>query len=304
MDSDTEETAVRLDIWLWATRLYKTRSQASNACKNNRVEIAGQTARPSRKVRVGDEIVFKKGNLTRTVEVKDLLLKRVGAKRVEEFLIDHTPESEYQQAAEIRRVNRESRPDREAGAGRPTKKERRTLDELLEESGDEASNFEEFSKAMNRNRSAILIFGLLGCLFFLFGKGETVFAQESVPKRNFEVKDGTAMLPLNERLVVHAKTISPEKNPETGALTSMAATGDVLIKVKPGEAKDWILVACDKAVYDPTADSIKLTGFPAVKSGRQILRATEAATFVKVDRKTGKWEIVGKHRIELNLKGR
>ena len=294
--SNTDATdSVRLDVWLWATRLSKSRSMATDACKLNRVQINGQNAKPSRQVRIGDRIEFRKGALTRTVEVKDLLTKRVGAKLVDDFLIDHTPESEYEKAAEIGRENRQGKPKREAGAGRPTKKDRRELEEIMQESETEMSAFEAFAKAMKKNINLILI----SAGAFLIAAG-TATAQEPA-KRTFKVKEGVPVLNLSETLIVHAQKISPEKNPETGALTAMAATGDVLIKVKPKGAKDWILVACDKAVYDSVADTIKLTGNPAVKSGAQTVRATDAKTYVSIERKTGKWQINGPNKMELDF---
>lgn len=82
----------------------------------------------------------------------------------------------------------------------------------------------------------------------------------------------------------------------------MAATGEVLIKAKPKGAKDWILVACDKAVYDPTTGSIILTGNPAVKSGMQVIRAVDEKTYVTVNVKTGKHIIVDRSKVEINMK--
>ena len=295
-DKQAEDSA-RLDIWLWATRLYKTRAMAADAVKRNQVRVNGQTVKPSRQVRAGDQIEFKRGPLTRNIEVKDVLTKRVGAKLVDDFVIDHTSKEAYEQAAEISRQNRESAPKRDAGAGRPTKKDRREMEDF----SDERSAFQEFAKAMKKNISLII-----AVLAVTFANTENSIAQEkkdAPPRRTFEEKEGVPKLQINEKLIVFARSILPEKNPDTGKLTAMGATGDVLIKVKPGESKDWILVACDKAVYDSAADSIKLTGFPAVKSGMQILRATEAKTYVSVDRKSGKWEIKGPHKIELSIGG-
>ncbi len=288
------EDSVRLDIWLWATRLSKTRQMATDACKRSQIQVNGSDAKASRQVRVGDRIEFKRGALNRTVEVKDILNKRVGAKVVGDYVIDHTPKEEYERAAEISRQNRVATPKRKTGAGRPTKKERREMQDFSEE----ASAFEEFAKAMKNNLS-LWIIGLV-----LILPGMSGLAQEKAanpPVRSFAVKEGVPQLKLNENLIVYARSINPEKNPETGALTAMAATGDVVIKAKPKGTENWIYVACDKAVYDPTEDSIRLSGLPAVKSGMQIVRATDAKTYVSVNRKTGKWEIKGPHKIEVNL---
>lgn len=149
---ETAEESTRLDLWLWSTRLYKTRTIASDACKNNRITINGQKGKPSRQVRVGDRLQVDRGPMTQDVEVKGILSKRVGAKLVPDFLIDHTAPEEYERAASIRRTNRIASPSREAGSGRPTKKERRELDQLMDESAIDLEAFEKFARAMGRKR--------------------------------------------------------------------------------------------------------------------------------------------------------
>lgn len=149
---DQELDGVRVDVWTWAVRLFKTRALSGAACKKEQVLINGQRCRPSRQVRVGDVLEVRRGLLTRTIEVKALLVKRVGAKRVEEFLIDRTPQEVYEAAAEALRLAREVTPQREAGTGRPTKRERRSLDELMIDSEDDMANFEEFVKSFTRKR--------------------------------------------------------------------------------------------------------------------------------------------------------
>lgn len=119
---------VRLDKWLWAVRLYKSRSVASEACQEGHVTIAGLPAKASRNVQVGDTIRAKTGDLTRTVRVTALLEKRVGAKLVSQYLEDLTPPEERQKPAE---KNFLPVPFRPKGSGRPTKKERRTLDKFF-----------------------------------------------------------------------------------------------------------------------------------------------------------------------------
>lgn len=115
----------RIDKWLWATRVYKTRSIAAEECKKNRVELRDQPAKPSAIVRVGDIIKVRKPPMTYTFRVKALLNSRVGAKLVDQYLENLTPESEY----EILELNKLSGfVDRSRGLGRPTKKERRELD--------------------------------------------------------------------------------------------------------------------------------------------------------------------------------
>jgi len=118
---------VRIDKWLWAVRLYKTRSLATEACKAGKVKIDGQAVKPSREARIGDVLTLSMGAITRTVEIKALLHNRIGAKLVPDFLIDHTPAEEYERQQLIRELNGERRPK---GAGRPTKLERRLIDRL------------------------------------------------------------------------------------------------------------------------------------------------------------------------------
>jgi ribosome-associated heat shock protein Hsp15 len=147
------ENSTRLDIWLWAARIYKTRTIAADACKNNRITINGQKGKPARQIRIGDRIAVDRGaGLTQEFEVKGIISKRVGPKLVPECLIDHTPSELYEQAAAIRRVNRIATPSREEGAGRPTKKERRDLDQLMDESEIDFEAFEKFARAMTKNQ--------------------------------------------------------------------------------------------------------------------------------------------------------
>jgi ribosome-associated heat shock protein Hsp15 len=119
---------VRIDKWLWAVRIYKSRSLANAACSAGKVRIGGEPLKPSRSVRIGEVISAATGDITRTVKVVGLLERRVGAKLVTEYMEDLTPRSEYEKPRE---------PDfrplvlRPKGAGRPTKKDRRKLDELI-----------------------------------------------------------------------------------------------------------------------------------------------------------------------------
>ena len=120
------EKTVRIDKWLWAVRLYKTRSQATDACKSGRVKIAGDVVKASREVRIGQEIEIHAGPITKTVRVLEVLEKRVGAKLVSGFMEDLTPTEEYQKLDLLR-----SHPSAHR-KGRPTKKERRDMDEWLD----------------------------------------------------------------------------------------------------------------------------------------------------------------------------
>jgi ribosome-associated heat shock protein Hsp15 len=122
-----EESGIRIDKWLWAVRLFKTRSQATEACKTSRVTMDDMAVKPSREIHVGDEIRIRLDPLVRTVQVKALLKNRVGAKLVENYMEDRTPQEEYDRVKLMREVNFERR---DRGIGRPTKKERRLIEKL------------------------------------------------------------------------------------------------------------------------------------------------------------------------------
>lgn len=113
----------RIDRWLWAVRLYKTRALASDACGGGHVEINGHPAKPASKVKVGDRIKARTGSRVRELEVVKVIEKRVGAPIAAECLIDHTPAP----AAEDRLPAFEQR---DARIGRPTKRDRRDIDRL------------------------------------------------------------------------------------------------------------------------------------------------------------------------------
>jgi ribosome-associated heat shock protein Hsp15 len=121
---------IRIDKWLWAVRLFKTRSQASEACKKNRVTIAGEPVKPSYTVKIGETIAVKNSPLiTRTFMVKGLLEKRVSAKLAVGFVTETTAPEVFEQLEAIR-----NNPFglREKGMGRPTKKDRRQIEQLKE----------------------------------------------------------------------------------------------------------------------------------------------------------------------------
>ena len=115
--------ATRVDAWLWAVRIYKTRSAASAACKGGHVTVNGETAKPATKVHVGDRVEAYAGQRRRILEVVELLDKRVGAPRAADALIDHTPAPAEADAAAPAMV-------RDRGAGRPTKRDRRAIDRM------------------------------------------------------------------------------------------------------------------------------------------------------------------------------
>jgi ribosome-associated heat shock protein Hsp15 len=121
---------VRIDKWLWAVRLYKSRSLAIHACQAGHVKIGGQRVKPSRDLRVGEIINALTGRINRTVRVLALLEQRVGAPRVSEFLEDLTSPEEY---ARARAESLQAIPQYPKGFGRPTKKQRRQLGRIMEE---------------------------------------------------------------------------------------------------------------------------------------------------------------------------
>ncbi|MGB0166071.1 MAG: RNA-binding S4 domain-containing protein [Luteibaculum sp.] len=114
-----------MDKWLWCVRVYKTRSQATDAIRGGRIKVNGDIIKPSRIAKIGDRISYRRGSIQKQIEVKELLERRVGAKLVENYIIDHTPESEYLKAKMQRQIVFARR---DKGAGRPTKKERRDLE--------------------------------------------------------------------------------------------------------------------------------------------------------------------------------
>lgn len=126
----TTANEARLDKWLWAARIYKTRTLAADACKNGRVTINGAQAKPSRVVKVGDEVGVKKSPITYTFRVKQTIEKRVGAKLLPDVLENITSAQQYE-LLEMSRIS--GFVGRARGTGRPTKKERRALDEFAEE---------------------------------------------------------------------------------------------------------------------------------------------------------------------------
>ena len=124
------EEQVRIDKWLWAVRVFKTRSIATEECKKGRVTIDDQPVKPSRVLKPGDVVKVRKSPVTYSYKVKQLIQKRVGAKLVPEYMEDVTPASEL----EILEMQKNMGWfERERGTGRPTKKERRDIDRFKDE---------------------------------------------------------------------------------------------------------------------------------------------------------------------------
>jgi ribosome-associated heat shock protein Hsp15 len=120
---------VRIDKWMWATRIFKTRTIASDACKKNRVSVGGVTVKPSRMIKTGDIISVRKPPITYSFRVLDVTEKRMGAKLVPQYLENITPPGQY----EILEMNKISGfVDRAKGLGRPTKKDRRELEQFAD----------------------------------------------------------------------------------------------------------------------------------------------------------------------------
>jgi ribosome-associated heat shock protein Hsp15 len=124
-----EDDEVRIDKYLWAVRLFKTRTEAADACKKEKILISGNPVKPARSIGAGDEFMFKDNPIWRTFKVKQYLSKRVGAKLVGDYLEEITPEEELQKAEIIRN---QPKIVRERGTGRPTKKDRRDLSGYFE----------------------------------------------------------------------------------------------------------------------------------------------------------------------------
>ncbi len=120
--------SLRWDKYIWAVRLAKTRSQASEELSKGRIKVNGQTIKPAKEPKVGDIISISKNTAVFSYKLINLLEKRVGAKLVADYLIDTTPLEEiekfktYQLAQQVYRQN---------GSGKPTKKDRREIDDFL-----------------------------------------------------------------------------------------------------------------------------------------------------------------------------
>lgn len=120
---------VRIDKWLWAVRLYKTRSQATEACRKGHVSIGDLPVKPSRAVHVGEVVKVRKSPVVRSFKVLDLAGKRMSAKLIVDFVEDVTPLEEL----EILEMQKNMRwISRDRGTGRPTKKDRRELDDFFD----------------------------------------------------------------------------------------------------------------------------------------------------------------------------
>ena len=119
---------IRIDKWLWAVRLYKTRSLAAEECKKGKVNINGMSVKPSREIKEGETIQLRRPPITRSYKVLALTENRMAAKLVPEYLVETTPASELELLEMQKNM---SIYNRERGTGRPTKKDRRDLDDFF-----------------------------------------------------------------------------------------------------------------------------------------------------------------------------
>lgn len=118
---------IRIDKWLWAVRVFRTRSQASDACRKGWILIDGMEAKPSRNVKIGDTLFIRKLPVVYTIRVKNLVENRLPAQRVGEFAEDLTSPEELAKLKIMDLVFFK----RDRGSGRPTKRERRLLDDII-----------------------------------------------------------------------------------------------------------------------------------------------------------------------------
>ncbi|MBE6264941.1 MAG: RNA-binding S4 domain-containing protein [Prevotella ruminicola] len=120
----------RIDKWLWAARIFKTRTIAADACKNGRVTIEGVNVKPSRMVKVGETVSVRKPPITYSFKILKTIEQRVGAKLLPEIYENVTAPEQYE-LLEMTRIS--GFVDRARGTGRPTKKDRRSLDAFISE---------------------------------------------------------------------------------------------------------------------------------------------------------------------------
>lgn len=132
-------TSVRIDKYLWSIRIYKSRSMASDACNGGKVKISGVSCKPSRDTKVGETISIKMNGIERTFKVKALLDKRVAAPLVEDFCTELTPQTEFDK----QKMMNTKFEFRDAGSGRPTKKDYRDIEQVKFYFNDEEDEDEE-----------------------------------------------------------------------------------------------------------------------------------------------------------------
>ena len=122
-----EKHTTRIDKWLWAVRIFKTRSLASEACSGGKIKIDGSAVKSSRNIVQNDIVQVRKGVVKYLYKVLKIAEKRMGAKLVQDFLEDMTPKEEL---TKLQSTHKQPIQTREKGQGRPTKKERRVMDKM------------------------------------------------------------------------------------------------------------------------------------------------------------------------------
>ena len=142
-----QTATARIDKWLWAARIFKTRSIAADACKNGRVVVNNANAKPSRPLKVGEVVNVRKPPVTYSFKVLKCIEQRVGAKLVPEIYENVTDPKQYE-LLEMSRIS--GFIDRQRGTGRPTKKDRRAMDAFVDPAmlgfdyDDDDDDFDEF----------------------------------------------------------------------------------------------------------------------------------------------------------------
>ena len=122
-----EKHTTRIDKWLWAVRIFKTRPLATEACAGGKVKIDGTTVKASRNIEQNDIVQVRKGVIKYLYKIRKIAEKRMGAKLVSDFMENITPEEEL---AKLESAQKQPLQTREKGMGRPTKRERRMMDKL------------------------------------------------------------------------------------------------------------------------------------------------------------------------------
>ncbi len=131
----------RIDKWLWSVRIFKTRTIAAEACRKGRITINGVNAKPSKMVHEGDTVQVRKAPVTYSFKVLQAIENRIGAKLVPEMMENITPKDQYD-LLEMNRIGGFVK--RAAGLGRPTKKDRRDMDDFLLDTNGPQDDIEEF----------------------------------------------------------------------------------------------------------------------------------------------------------------
>lgn len=127
---ESKNAEARIDKWLWAARIFKTRTIAAAACKKGQITLRGAQLKPSRIIKVSDVIEVRKPPITYSFKVLQAIERRVGARLIPEILENVTPPQQYE-LLEMSKIS--GFVNRAKGTGRPTKKDRRSLDEFTQE---------------------------------------------------------------------------------------------------------------------------------------------------------------------------